>query len=112
MALGYLYRKFYRHANSSTLLQLYLAYVRPHLEYAAAVWDPHQQGHITSIESVQKFVAGTPLSKVSWHLSLSLSLSTLAQCEGHVTMHISPIPCPNQDFESEVSWCLLSYTPL
>ena len=52
--LGFLYRKFYRNANNSTLLQLYLAYVRPHLEYAAAVWDPHQQGHINSLERVQK----------------------------------------------------------
>ena len=45
------YRKFYR---NSTLLQLYLAYARPHPEYAAAVWDPHQQGHINSLERVQK----------------------------------------------------------
>ena len=33
----------------------YLAYVRPHLEYAAPVWDPHQQGLINSLERVQKF---------------------------------------------------------
>ena len=44
--------KFYGHSNSSPLL----AYVRPHLEYAMPVWDPHQQGHINSLEKVQKFV--------------------------------------------------------
>ena len=30
-------------------------YIRPHLEYAVAVWDPHQQGLINSLESVQRF---------------------------------------------------------
>ena len=53
--MGILYRKFYPSANSSSLLQLYLAYIRPHLEYAAPVWDPHQQGLINSLERVQKF---------------------------------------------------------
>ena len=46
-------RNFYGHSNCSTLLQLYLAYVRPHLEYAVPVWDPYQQGNL--LESVQKF---------------------------------------------------------
>ena len=31
--IGIIYRKFYGHSNCSTLLQLYLTYVRPHLEY-------------------------------------------------------------------------------
>ena len=41
--------------KTHALLQLYLAYIRPHLEYAAPVWDPHQQGLINSLERVQKF---------------------------------------------------------
>ena len=53
--LGMLYRKFYGHIGPDTFLLLYLTYVRPHLKYAAAVWDPHQQGQITSLENVQKF---------------------------------------------------------
>ena len=53
--VGILYRKFYSSANASIHLQLYLAYIRPHLEYAAPVWDPHQQGLINSLERVQKF---------------------------------------------------------
>ena len=36
-----LYRKFYGHISSSTLLQLYLTFVQPHLEHAALVWYPH-----------------------------------------------------------------------
>ena len=53
--VGILYRKFHSSANTSTLLQLYLAYIRPHLEYLAPVWDPHQQRLIKSLERVQKF---------------------------------------------------------
>ena len=50
-----LYRKLYPSANTSSLLQLYLAYIHPQVEYAAPVWDPHQQGLINSLERVQKF---------------------------------------------------------
>ena len=53
--IGVLYRKFYQHASNKTFLRLYLTYIRPHLEYAVAVWDPHQQGLINSLESVQRF---------------------------------------------------------
>ena len=53
--IGFIYRKFYGHANSSTLLQFYSTYVCPLLEYAAPVWDPHHQGLIDSLERVQKF---------------------------------------------------------
>ena len=52
--LGIIYRNFYQHSNSATLLQLYLSYIRPHLEYAATVWDPHQVGFIHSLERIQK----------------------------------------------------------
>ena len=53
--IGIIYRKFYGHSNCSTLLQLYLTYVRPHLEHAVPFWDPYQQGLINLLESVQKF---------------------------------------------------------
>ena len=49
-----MYCKFY-HANTSTLRQLYIACIRPHLEYAVPVWDPHQLGLINTLENVQKF---------------------------------------------------------
>ena len=50
-----LYRRFYGHVGPDVFLLFYLTYVRPHLEYAAVVWDPHQQGLITALENVQKF---------------------------------------------------------
>jgi len=41
--VGILYRTFYPSANTSSLWQLYLACIRPHLKYGAPVWDPYQQ---------------------------------------------------------------------
>ena len=32
--------------------------IRPHLEHAASLWDPYQQGLINSLERVQKFALG------------------------------------------------------
>ena len=53
--LGLLYRKYYCYSNYQTLLRLYVALVRPHLEYACEVWDPHLTKDINALESVQKF---------------------------------------------------------
>ena len=38
---GLLYRRFYKHSNSQTLLRLYGSFICPHLEYASVVWSPH-----------------------------------------------------------------------
>ena len=53
--VGLLYRKFYKWSDKRTLLTLYAAYVRPHLEYCACVWDPHLLKDVDLLESVQKF---------------------------------------------------------
>ena len=53
--LGLLYRRFYQHADSSTLLQIYVSLIRPHLEYGSQVWNPHKVGDVKLIEGVQKF---------------------------------------------------------
>ena len=79
--VGIIFRKFYGHASSSTLLQLYLTFVRPHLEYAVPVWDPHQQGLSYSLERVQKFALRMCMR--DWNadyatLLQSCNLSTLA----------------------------------
>ncbi len=51
---GLLYRRFYHYSSQDTLKQLYTSYIRPHLEYAVPVWDPHLQSHVTALESLQK----------------------------------------------------------
>ena len=53
--ISIIYRRFYGHLNSWALRQMYLSYVRPHLEYAVPVWDPHHLGHIEALEKVQRF---------------------------------------------------------
>ena len=55
--LGLLYHRVYNHSTSEVMLQLYLSLVRPHMEYAAAVWSPHLQKDITALESVQTFAS-------------------------------------------------------
>ena len=44
--IGFPYRTLYNYTGSNTFLRIYLSHVRPHLEYAAVVWDPHQAGII------------------------------------------------------------------
>jgi hypothetical protein len=53
--LVFFYRRFGKHADSATLLQLYKSFIRPHLEYCAIVWNPYLVGDIESFEKVQRF---------------------------------------------------------
>ena len=41
--------------DNEGLLQLYITMVRPYLEYAAQVWDPHFVKNIEKLEKVQTF---------------------------------------------------------
>ena len=51
---GIIYRNFNVHTSSSTLLQLYLMFVRPHLIRSSGL-EPPSQGLSDSLERVQKF---------------------------------------------------------
>ncbi len=60
--VGLLYRRFYGHADSSTVLQsVYTTMIRPRLEYAYAVWDPFQTKDLDKLEAVQKLHYGYAL---------------------------------------------------
>ena len=52
---GMIYRKFYPVCNTATMLQLYVSYIRPLLEYTVPVWDPHTASNSRVMENVQKF---------------------------------------------------------
>ena len=53
--LGLLYRQFSKHnTDPSVLFRLFCSLVRPHLEYAAQVWNPYLIKDIERLEGVQK----------------------------------------------------------
>lgn len=49
-----LIRRTFTYLNEHSFKYLFQALVRPHLEYAAAVWSPHKQHDIDNIENVQR----------------------------------------------------------
>ena len=53
--IGLLHRQFYKHSHQDTLRALYVALIRPHLEYGIPVWDPHLVKDINALEAVQRF---------------------------------------------------------
>ena len=54
--LGIIYRNISPNIEDClTVLKLYMALVRPHLEYAAQIWNPHLVKDIKSLEKIQKF---------------------------------------------------------
>jgi len=55
------------HADTPSLLKLYLTTVRPHLEYASSVWGPYLKKDIEAIECVQMF--GLKVCLKNWHCS-------------------------------------------
>ena len=55
----------------------YKALVRPQLEYACTVWDPHTQKHIDQLESVQRRAARFALSDYRSTSSVSDMLTKL-----------------------------------
>jgi len=57
MEVGVIFRKFYRWCDTSTLLKLYIAYVKPHLQYSSFVWGPPLLKDQQAFEKVQKFAS-------------------------------------------------------
>ncbi len=71
--IGMLYRRFYEYCSTDTLRCLYVSFVRPHLEYAVPVCDPHLVKHTESLEKVQKFAL--KVCTKSWNSTYSSLLS-------------------------------------
>ena len=79
--IGLLYRRFYGNVDNHSLFELYSVLVRPHLEYAAPIWDPHIIKDTNKLESVQRFALKMCLKR--WDLGYQdlLDLSQLPTLE-------------------------------
>ncbi len=78
--LGSIYRKYYKFSHPATMLKLYIAFVRPILEYLSFVWAPHKLKEIEMLERVQHFALKLSLKWWSGHYSeklVSAELPTL-----------------------------------
>ena len=71
--IGFMYRKFYKDAHATFLCRLYVSMVRPILEYACIVWDPHIQMNIEQLESCQKLAL--KMCSHSWNINYPTLLS-------------------------------------
>ncbi|RNA07849.1 RNA-directed DNA polymerase from mobile element jockey-like [Brachionus plicatilis] len=40
--------------NPQSFISLYTAFIRPHLEYATSVWNPHRRADVRIIENIQR----------------------------------------------------------
>ena len=63
------------HASPATLRTLYVALIRPHLEYAVPVWDSHLGKDIDALESVQRFA--TKICTKCWSMHYQVRLDRL-----------------------------------
>ena len=73
---AFIYRNL-RHCPSTVKCNCYRSMVRPVLEYASSVWDPHTLNNINRIEAVQRRAARFCLNEFSSYSSVTNMLSTL-----------------------------------
>ena len=64
-------------SSSTSLLKLYATVIRPSLEYACQVWDPHLVKDIEKLDGVQKFALRICLKKWKLDYSSLLLISNL-----------------------------------
>ena len=76
---GMLYRQFYQWSEPHALCQLYVSLIRPHLEYAAPIWDPCLSKDIQRIEAAQKFALR--VCQKDWYSSYDCLLMECDLCE-------------------------------
>ena len=90
--VGLLHRNFATHSPPSVMLKLYKSFIRPKLEYASIVWNPHLKCIIKDMEKVQKFALKVCLKQ--WDYSISYlellkraELPTLGQRRALASLH-------------------------
>ena len=84
------------YAEGDTLKQLYLSIIRPHLEYACPVWDPHTMKDKTLLENVQKFAFR--MATKQWDSGYQdlldiMNVPSLANCRLQLKLSQLPMVC-------------------
>lgn len=64
--LGFIFRSCKRFRNPDSIITLYKAYVRSHVEYCSVVWSPIYQNSIDKIERVQRKFTRMLYRKFNW----------------------------------------------
>ena len=87
--LGLLYRQFYGLVNPQQFMKLYSLIVRPHMEYASQVWNPHLKKNIDELENTQKMALR--ICARQWDLSygdllLNSKILTLAAQQEYLSL--------------------------
>ena len=99
-SLGYIRRNF-QSAPSNLKRLLYVTLVRPKLEYASAIWHPHQAFLTNAIESVQNRAARFILSDYSRFSSVTAMKSQLTLPDLSVRRRISRLCLLHKIYYSE-----------
>ena len=91
--LTFLQRNLYRYPQS-VKQRAYISLVRPILEYAATVWDPHHKKEIDGLEKFKEKQSDssqetTAEELASLHLDQMLSTNSSAETEGSQTVHVT-----------------------
>ena len=102
---GLLYRRFYKHSNSRTLLKLYGSFIRPHLEYASVVWSPYlTKDNVSMIEKAHYFALKVCLKDWSLNYEEALDLAhippLIARRDHAALCYMYNIVHNNMDFEN------------
>ena len=84
--LGSIYRKYYKFSHPATMLKLYIAFVRPILEYVSLA--PHKLKDMEMLERVQHFALKIFLKR--WGLDITQRIWYLRNCQPYCFAGTAP----------------------
>ncbi|PFX32485.1 Integral membrane protein GPR180 [Stylophora pistillata] len=101
-SLAFVKRNLYA-CSEETKRAAYVSLVRPHLEYASAVWDPYRQNQVEKLEAIQS------RATIQMYLHMSTEYWTELNFSYHANVYISQVASDNLDVTT-ISVCLVAKT--
>ena len=102
-------RRNLNNCDESVKSAAYLGLIRPKLEYASSVWDPHLSKDIQAIERVQRIAARWVKSNYNWENSVTSMLSELQWPALNIRRQISRLSILYQGLHNSVSLEIPTY---